>query len=70
MTFNEMICLSFLCMCVCVQLFYNFILPLMFLLQVNEIHNILNACIGLCQRDTPRLNPEESETLWFRLLDS
>ena len=41
MTFNEMICLSFLCMCV--QLFYNFILPLIFLLQVNEIRNILNA---------------------------
>ncbi|KAM4105265.1 hypothetical protein ACJW30_06G219100 [Castanea mollissima] len=38
--------------------------------EVNEIRNILNACIGLCQRNTPRLNPEESETLWFRLLDS
>ncbi|KAF2324949.1 hypothetical protein GH714_021817 [Hevea brasiliensis] len=32
--------------------------------------NILNSCIGLCQRNTPRLQPEESETLWFRLLDS
>nr|POE99213.1 vacuolar protein sorting-associated protein 8 like [Quercus suber] len=38
--------------------------------EVNEIRNILNACIGLCQRNTPRLNPEESETLWFRLLYS
>ncbi|KAK1559936.1 hypothetical protein Q3G72_020158 [Acer saccharum] len=38
--------------------------------EVNEIRNILHACIGLCQRNTPRLNPEESETLWFKLLDS
>ncbi|KAL5572209.1 hypothetical protein UlMin_021806 [Ulmus minor] len=38
--------------------------------EVNEIVSILHACIGLCQRNTPRLNPEESELLWFRLLDS
>lgn len=38
--------------------------------EVNEIRDILHACIGLCQRNTPRLNPEESEVLWFRLLDS
>ncbi|XP_015888913.3 uncharacterized protein LOC107423794 [Ziziphus jujuba] len=38
--------------------------------EANEIGNILQACIGLCQRNTPRLNPEESEALWFRLLDS
>ncbi|WCJ22507.1 transducin family protein / WD-40 repeat family protein [Euphorbia peplus] len=38
--------------------------------EVGDIRNILNACIGLCQRNTPRLQPEESETLWFRLLDS
>ncbi|TXG63103.1 hypothetical protein EZV62_010097 [Acer yangbiense] len=38
--------------------------------EVNDIRNILHACIGLCQRNTPRLNPEESETLWFKLLDS
>lgn len=38
--------------------------------KVNDIHNILHACIELCQRNTPRLNPEESEMLWFRLLDS
>ncbi|XP_065860044.1 uncharacterized protein [Euphorbia lathyris] len=39
-------------------------------IEVDDIRNILNACIGLCQRNTPRLQPEESETLWFRLLDS
>ncbi|KAK4848694.1 hypothetical protein QYF36_016176 [Acer negundo] len=38
--------------------------------EVNDIHNILHAYIGLCQRNTPRLNPEDSETLWFKLLDS
>ncbi|KAJ9171579.1 hypothetical protein P3X46_014929 [Hevea brasiliensis] len=38
--------------------------------EVDEIRSILNSCIGLCQRNTPRLQPEESETLWFRLLDS
>ncbi|PON75529.1 Guanine nucleotide-binding protein, beta subunit [Parasponia andersonii] len=38
--------------------------------EVKEIESILHACIGLCQRNTPRLNPEESEILWFRLLDS
>ncbi|XWS31976.1 hypothetical protein CRYUN_Cryun23aG0121000 [Craigia yunnanensis] len=38
--------------------------------QVNDIHKILHACIELCQHNTPRLNPEESEMLWFRLLDS
>lgn len=38
--------------------------------EVNDINNILHSCIGLCQRNTPRLNPEESEMLWFKLLDS
>ncbi|KAK6285862.1 hypothetical protein POUND7_012041 [Theobroma cacao] len=38
--------------------------------EVNDICNALRACIELCQRNTPRLNPEESEMLWFRLLDS
>ncbi|GKU87858.1 hypothetical protein SLEP1_g2191 [Rubroshorea leprosula] len=38
--------------------------------EVSDIYDVLHACIGLCQRNTPRLNPEESETLWFRLLDS
>ncbi|CAJ1950547.1 unnamed protein product [Sphenostylis stenocarpa] len=36
----------------------------------SDIHNLLRACIGLCQRNTPRLNPEESEAHWFNLLDS
>lgn len=38
--------------------------------EVNDIYVLLHACIGLCQRNTPRLNSEESETLWFKLLDS
>ncbi|OIW02356.1 hypothetical protein TanjilG_08503 [Lupinus angustifolius] len=38
--------------------------------EVNDIHKLLHACIGLCQRNTPRLNPEESEAHWFKLLDS
>ncbi|KAJ6328871.1 hypothetical protein OIU77_010536 [Salix suchowensis] len=38
--------------------------------EVDNIYSILHACIGLCQRNTPRLQPEESEMLWFRLLDS
>ncbi|TQE13353.1 hypothetical protein C1H46_000920 [Malus baccata] len=37
---------------------------------VNDINSILHACIGLCQRNTHHLNPDESEALWFRLLDS
>lgn len=42
-------------------------------LQVNEViyvHDVLQASIGLCQRNTQRLDPEESESLWFQLLDS
>ncbi|KAG2331135.1 hypothetical protein Bca52824_002315 [Brassica carinata] len=38
--------------------------------EVNDIQGVLQACIGLCQRNTPRLNPEESEILWFRFLDT
>ncbi|KAJ9681025.1 hypothetical protein PVL29_020099 [Vitis rotundifolia] len=38
--------------------------------EVSDIYDILHACIGLCQRNTPRLVPEESESLWFQLLDS
>ncbi|KAL1535637.1 vacuolar protein sorting-associated protein 8 [Salvia divinorum] len=37
---------------------------------VAEILDIVQACIGLCQRNSPRLQPEESESLWFQLLDS
>ncbi|CAB4300751.1 unnamed protein product [Prunus armeniaca] len=38
--------------------------------EVSDINSILHACIGLCQRNTHCLNPDESEALWFRLLDS
>ncbi|KAK7389741.1 hypothetical protein VNO78_25031 [Psophocarpus tetragonolobus] len=38
--------------------------------EVSDIRNLLHACIGLCQRNTPRLNLEESEAHWFKLLDS
>ncbi|KAH7859043.1 hypothetical protein Vadar_030789 [Vaccinium darrowii] len=39
--------------------------------EVNDIREILNACIGLCQRNTPRLDPEESESLFCEpLLES
>ncbi|CAN8308812.1 unnamed protein product [Cochlearia groenlandica] len=38
--------------------------------EVHDIRGVLQACIGLCQRNTPRLNPEESEILWFRFLDT
>ncbi|KAH6791560.1 transducin family protein / WD-40 repeat family protein [Perilla frutescens var. hirtella] len=37
---------------------------------VADILDIVHACIGLCQRNSPRLQPEESECLWFQLLDS
>ncbi|XP_077245678.1 transducin family protein / WD-40 repeat family protein [Tasmannia lanceolata] len=38
--------------------------------EVNSIRDILHSSIGLCQRNTTRLDPQESESLWFRLLDS
>lgn len=38
--------------------------------EVTEILDIVHACIGLCQRNSPRLDPDESEYLWFQLLDS
>ncbi|KAJ4963919.1 hypothetical protein NE237_023858 [Protea cynaroides] len=37
---------------------------------VDAIHDILHSSIGLCQRNTHRLDTEESESLWFQLLDS
>lgn len=62
------------CFSICVYAFCMLRMPVyifcIILSQVNEIESILRACIGLCQRNTPRLNPEESEILWFRLLDS
>ncbi|XP_027176793.1 vacuolar protein sorting-associated protein 8 homolog isoform X2 [Coffea eugenioides] len=38
--------------------------------EVNDILDILHSCSGLCQRNSPRLDPHESEYLWFQLLDS
>ncbi|XP_072084372.1 uncharacterized protein [Arachis hypogaea] len=32
---------------------------------VNEMLNLLRACIGLRPQNTPRLNPEEAEAHWF-----
>ncbi|KAM7476580.1 hypothetical protein LguiB_023823 [Lonicera macranthoides] len=38
--------------------------------EVHDILDIVRACIQLCQRNSPRLDPDESESLWFQLLDS
>ncbi|KAJ4978653.1 hypothetical protein NE237_009433 [Protea cynaroides] len=38
--------------------------------EVDAIRDILHSSIGLCQRNTHRLDTEESESLWFQLLDS
>ncbi|KAF5201636.1 Vacuolar protein sorting-associated protein 8-like protein [Thalictrum thalictroides] len=38
--------------------------------EVNAVCDILHSSIGLCQRNSQRLDPEESEFLWFQLLDS
>ncbi|XP_009594307.1 uncharacterized protein [Nicotiana tomentosiformis] len=38
--------------------------------EVTVILDILRTCIGLCQRNSPRLDPDEAESLWFQLLDS
>ncbi|TVU33578.1 hypothetical protein EJB05_25403, partial [Eragrostis curvula] len=43
------------------------------LLEMPEAHPVLDALrasIGLCQRNSQRLDPEESQSLWFQLLDS
>ncbi|KAL3676096.1 hypothetical protein R1sor_026044 [Riccia sorocarpa] len=37
--------------------------------EVKAVDSVLRAAIALCQRNTFRLEPRESETLWFRLLD-
>ncbi|CAL5060601.1 unnamed protein product [Urochloa decumbens] len=42
-------------------------------LEMSEAHPVLDALrasIGLCQRNSQRLDPEESQSLWFQLLDS
>ncbi|CAN6466278.1 unnamed protein product [Victoria cruziana] len=38
--------------------------------EVTSLCNILRSSIGLCQRNTSRLDSQESESLWFHLLDS
>ncbi|KAM3247330.1 vacuolar protein sorting-associated protein 8 [Capsicum annuum] len=38
--------------------------------EVIDILEILRTCIGLCQRNSPRLDLDEAESLWFQLLDS
>ncbi|KAG9149694.1 hypothetical protein Leryth_012420 [Lithospermum erythrorhizon] len=43
------------------------------ILKKKEVHDILDtvrACVELCQRNSPRLDPHEAEFLWFQLLDS
>lgn len=37
--------------------------------EVISVSGVLHASISLCQRNTQRLNPQESESLWFHLLD-
>ncbi|KAM0845517.1 hypothetical protein ACQ4PT_056320 [Festuca glaucescens] len=42
-------------------------------LKMSEAHpvlDVLHSSIGLCQRNSQRLDPEESQLLWFQLLDS
>uniref|UniRef100_A0ACD5Z2U5 Uncharacterized protein n=2 Tax=Avena sativa TaxID=4498 RepID=A0ACD5Z2U5_AVESA len=42
-------------------------------LKMSEAHPVLDALrssVGLCQRNSQRLDPEESQLLWFQLLDS
>ncbi|PHT39257.1 hypothetical protein CQW23_22830 [Capsicum baccatum] len=38
--------------------------------EVTDILEILRTCISLCQRNSPRLDPDEAESLSFQLLDS
>lgn len=38
-------------------------------MQFIMVRGVLHALIGLCQRNTERLEPRESESLWLRLLD-
>ncbi|XP_073012447.1 uncharacterized protein [Typha latifolia] len=43
------------------------------ILKMNEailVLDVLHASIALCQRNSQRLDPQESESLWFRLFDS
>ncbi|PWA87262.1 Clathrin, heavy chain/VPS, 7-fold repeat-containing protein [Artemisia annua] len=38
--------------------------------EVNDILYIVHTCVGLCQRNSSRLDPNESEALWFQFLDT
>ncbi|CAM0947372.1 unnamed protein product [Alopecurus aequalis] len=38
--------------------------------EANPVLDALRSSIGLCQRNSQRLDPEESQLLWFQLLDS
>ncbi|XP_020574102.1 vacuolar protein sorting-associated protein 8 homolog isoform X2 [Phalaenopsis equestris] len=40
------------------------------LTEAYAVHDVLRASVGLCQRNTQRLDQQESESLWFRLFDS
>ncbi|BBN19147.1 vacuolar protein sorting-associated protein 8 [Marchantia polymorpha subsp. ruderalis] len=37
--------------------------------EVTAVHSVVRVAVALCQRNTFRLEPKESESLWFRLLD-
>lgn len=37
--------------------------------QVGAVRSAVAVAVSLCQRNTLRLEPQESESLWFRLLD-
>ncbi|CAM6085101.1 unnamed protein product [Calypogeia fissa] len=38
--------------------------------EVVVVHSVLRAAVALCQRNTFSLEPQKSESLWFRLFDS
>uniref|UniRef100_A0A7N0ZV75 RING-type domain-containing protein n=1 Tax=Kalanchoe fedtschenkoi TaxID=63787 RepID=A0A7N0ZV75_KALFE len=38
--------------------------------EVDDIYKTLHACIGMCQRNTKRLDAEDCEALWLQLLDT
>lgn len=38
--------------------------------EVKDLLDVLHSCIKLCQRNSPRIEPHESEHIWFQLLDS
>ncbi|KAK8969694.1 hypothetical protein KSP40_PGU002021 [Platanthera guangdongensis] len=40
------------------------------LTEALAVCDVLHASVGLCQRNTQRLDQRESESLWFRLFDS